>query len=150
MTHMPVGEQRDRRRRGAPDGLRTTPRRLRHRDAEVFPEAHAAALRQGAPHAYHLEVGPAHVTITHDGFYLPEARAAELHAQYAAYVDAWRRAPRDFPRAGVGYGGFRDLCRVVVRRADAPGWIRRFRDLAAECYDPFQREHTRGRPEPPA
>ena len=125
-----------------PDGLRSTPRRASCRDAAVFPEAHAANRRQGAPHTYWLRVTPAHVTITHDYFFVPPDVADRIAGLYGEYVHQWRNRRRDFPRRGLGWGGFRDYCSVTVRREDARWWLDLFRAAAALCYDPWQRERA--------
>jgi hypothetical protein len=121
------------------DRLRSTPRGRWGHDAAVFPEAHAAYLRQRAPRVYSLKVFPRRVRITHDFFVLPPEMAERLRALYAQYVHWWATEHRrDFPRGGLGYGGFRDSCAVVVLREHAPWWIQLFREAARFCINPFE------------
>jgi hypothetical protein len=125
------------------DGLRSTPRRLGHRDSEVFPEAAAAALRQRAPHTYWLRVGRHRVHIEHDYFFLPDDVARRIADLYLAYLDWWMaERPREFPRRGLGIGGFHDYCAVTVLREHAPWWVDLYREAATLCFDPWAREHA--------
>jgi hypothetical protein len=120
------------------DGLRST--RRGHRDATVFPEAHAASHRQHAPHSYHLRVTPTKVTIVHDYFFLPEDMAERISTLYSTYIRWWLDSAahrRHFPRGGLGHGFFRDYCSVTVLREHAPWWIRLFREAATLCVDPW-------------
>jgi hypothetical protein len=130
----------------ARDGLRSTPRHLHGQDAGRFPEAHAAARRQGAPHRYCLRVDEDRVTIEFDYFFIPPEMSARVAALYHAYVQWWidTRQPH-FPRAGIHYGGFCDFCAVTVLREHAPWWIGLFREASRVCRDPFQEERRQRR-----
>ena len=76
-----------------------------------------------------------------EDFHVPGYVADALQARHAAYLAAWRRrAPRSWPRNGVGHCDFRGFCMVTVKREDADTWVRVLRAAAAECIAPREYE----------
>jgi hypothetical protein len=128
-----------------PDGLRSTPRRLGHRDVEVFPEAAERHRLIGYPLTFWLRVHRPYVSIVHDGFYLPEPLGPQLSALYSSYVDWWvgeARAKRQpYPRHGLGWATpMRDYVAVTVLAEHAAWWIGLYRTLASYAYDVWAEE----------
>jgi hypothetical protein len=128
-----------------PDGLRSTPTRLRARDAEVFPEADRARVHHGVPTVYEIHVSAQTVRIVFDQLYLPPAMNARVAGLFEAYVKWWleTRQP-NFPRHGISLGRFLDFCAVTVLREHGPWWIALFNEAATlSLPSPFRLEYER-------
>src|SRR5262245_956223 len=115
-----------------PDGLRTTPVRLRDRDSEVFPALEASRSRQGVPDSYCLRVRKHVVWMEFYGFSLPPEIEANIRALYSDYVTWWDAQDTTIRRraAGVSLGPHRPLRSVAVLREHAPWWIALFNQAA--------------------
>lgn len=121
--------------------LRTTPRRFRGQDAELFPDLHARARCTHAPTCYEVYVYRHVVRLIFDMYYVTEEVGSRLAALYRQYVDWWFTVHRKHrPREGVQCTGcFSDFVAVTVLREHARLWIALFDATAPFIEHPLTR-----------